>query len=134
MVFSPRSRLGVQSLGWTDATFERHIKPVFTSCSGRRKLRGKEIAILDPKMDQEKERFCSRLASIPGIQPLPSPQTGDWILLQVPQPADLARKVNRRLEPGTMSVPRTISGTVRVHVADPKKNEALLKTLRDVVA
>jgi len=38
-------------------------------------------------------------------------------------------------------VPRKVSGggdalegTVRVHVADPKKNEALLKTLREVVA
>ena len=85
-------------------------------------------------MDQEKERFCSRLASIPGIRPLPSPQTGDWILLKVPAPAELARKVNRRLEPGTLSVPRTITGTVRVHVSDPKRNEALLKTLREVVA
>jgi hypothetical protein len=54
--------------------------------------------------------------------------------LQVPAPADVARKVNRRIEPGTLSVPRTIAGTVRVHVADPKRNEAFLKTLREVVA
>ena len=92
------------------------------------------MEIVDTKLDQEKERFCSRLASIPGVRPLPSPQTGDWILLKVPAPADLARKVNRRLEPGTLSVPRTIAGTVRVHVSDPKCNEALLRTLREVVA
>ena len=103
--------------------------------------RGKETEIVDPKLDQEKERFVSRLSSIPGIKTLPSPQTGDWILLQVTEPADLARKVNRRLEPGTLSVPRKVSGggdalegTVRVHVADPKKNETLLRTLREVVA
>jgi histidinol-phosphate/aromatic aminotransferase/cobyric acid decarboxylase-like protein len=96
--------------------------------------RGKEIETVDAKLNHEKERFCSRLASIPGVRPLPSPQTGDWILLQVPAPADVARKVNRRIEPGTLSVPRTIAGTVRVHVADPKRNEAFLKTLREVVA
>ena len=80
----------------------------------------------------EKDRFASRLASIPGIQPMPS--IGDWILLQVEQPAELARRVNRRMEPGVMSVPRNLSGAVRIHVGDPKDNERLLKTLRDLVA
>ena len=89
---------------------------------------------MDSKLNHEKERFCSRLASIPGIRPLPSPQTGDWILLKVLDPAPLARKVNRRMEPGTLQVPRQIPGTVRVHVSDPKRNELLLKTLREVVA
>lgn len=83
-------------------------------------------------MDQEKERFYSRLASIPGIRPMPS--IGDWILLQVPRPSELARKVNRRIAPGVMSVPRNVPGAVRVHVADPKTNESLLRTLRDLVA
>ncbi len=80
----------------------------------------------------EKDRFASRLASIPGIQPMPS--IGDWILLQVEQPAELARRVNRRLEPGVMSVPRNLERAVRIHVGDPKQNERLLKTLRDLVA
>jgi histidinol-phosphate/aromatic aminotransferase/cobyric acid decarboxylase-like protein len=80
----------------------------------------------------EKDRFASRLASIPGVQPMPS--IGDWILLQVEQPAELARRVNRRLAPGVMSVPRNLAGTVRIHVGDPKANERLLKTLRDLVA
>ena len=62
------------------------------------------------------------------------PSIGDWILLQVEQPAELARRVNRRLEPGVMSVPRNLSGAVRIHVGDPKENERLLKTLRDLVA
>lgn len=61
------------------------------------------------------------------------PSVGDWILLRVGNPADLARRVNRRLEPGVMSVPRNINDAVRIHVADPKANEDLLRTIRDVV-
>ena len=80
----------------------------------------------------EKDRFSSRLATIPGIRPLPS--VGDWILLEVGRPQELARKVNRRLEPGIMSVPRGIDGAVRVHVGDPKVNERVITTLRDLVA
>ncbi len=80
----------------------------------------------------EKDRFFSRLASIPGVQPLPS--IGDWILLTVSRPSELARKVNRRLEPGVMSVPRGIESAVRVHVGDPKDNDVLLRTIRDLVA
>lgn len=81
---------------------------------------------------QEKDRFFSRLAAIPGVQPLPS--IGDWILLQVEEPSDLARKVNRRLEPGVMSVPRGLPNAVRIHVKDPKENELLLRTIREVCA
>lgn len=80
----------------------------------------------------ERDRFFSRLASIPGVHPLPS--IGDWILLQVEQPSDLARKVNRRMSPGIMSVPRGLRNAVRVHVGLPRDNEELLRTLRDLVA
>ena len=81
---------------------------------------------------QEKERFYSRLSTIPGVRTLPS--IGDWILIQVPRPADVARKVNRKLAPGIVSVPRNVPGTVRIHVSDPKSNELLYRTIRDVVA
>jgi histidinol-phosphate/aromatic aminotransferase/cobyric acid decarboxylase-like protein len=100
------------------------------------------------KVHEEKDRFSSRLATIPGVRTMPS--VGDWILLEVESPSDLARKVNRRLAPGTalgkafdqgeerstppISVPRNMEGQVRVHVRDPKVNEVLLNTLRDVVA
>ncbi len=83
-------------------------------------------------MVEEKDRFYSRLASIPGIHPLPS--IGDWILLQVRNPAELARRVNRRLTPGAMSVPRQVSGAVRIQVADPRANEQLLNAIRECVA
>lgn len=88
-----------------------------------------ETRNLDP---QEKERFYSRLSTIPGVRTLPS--IGDWILIQVEAPADLARKVNRRLAPGVLSVPRHVPGTVRLHVSDPKSNELLFKLIRDLVA
>ena len=81
-------------------------------------------------MTEERERFFSRLATIPGIRTMPS--IGSWILVQVDSPADLARKVNRRLDPGTVSVPRNIPGAVRVPVRDPKRNETLFQTIRDL--
>lgn len=81
-------------------------------------------------MEEERERFFSRLATIPGIRPMPS--IGSWILLQVERPAELARKVNRRLEPGTISVPRHVPNAVRVPVRDPKDNEVLFQCLRDL--
>ena len=80
----------------------------------------------------DKERFYSRLSSIPGIHPMPS--IGDWILLRVEAPSDLARKVNRRLAPGVMSVPRNVDGAVRVHVGSPKENEQLFRTIRELMA
>ncbi len=83
------------------------------------------------EVHDEKDRFSSRLATIPGVRPLPS--VGDWILLEVERPSELARRVNRRLAPGSVSVPRGMSGAVRVHVRDPKVNEVLLNTLRDIV-
>lgn len=86
----------------------------------------------EDRMHEEKERFYSRLASIPGVRPLPS--IGDWILLEVSKPAELARKVNRRLAPGVVSVPRHVPGAVRIHIGDPRTNEELLRTIREVVA
>lgn len=82
-------------------------------------------------MGDEKERFFMRLASIPGIQPMPS--IGDWILVKVDSPSDLARRVTRRLIPGLVSVPRHVDGAVRVMVSDPKTNERLLRVLREAV-
>jgi histidinol-phosphate/aromatic aminotransferase/cobyric acid decarboxylase-like protein len=82
-------------------------------------------------MGDEKERFYMRLATIPGIHPMPS--IGDWILLKVEHPSELARRVTRRLIPGLVSVPRHIDGAVRVMVSDPKTNERLLRVLRESV-
>jgi histidinol-phosphate/aromatic aminotransferase/cobyric acid decarboxylase-like protein len=82
-------------------------------------------------MVDERERFCSRLSTIPGIRPMPS--IGEWVLLQVDRPADVARKINRRLEPGIATVPRQIDHAVRVPVREPKLNEALFNTIREVM-
>jgi histidinol-phosphate/aromatic aminotransferase/cobyric acid decarboxylase-like protein len=83
-------------------------------------------------MVEERERFYSRLSTLPGIRPLPS--VGNWILLEVEQPQELARKLNRRLSPGVVSVPRHVPGAVRIPVKDPKENEVLFNTIRDLVA
>ena len=81
-------------------------------------------------MIAERERFFSRLATIPGIRTMPS--IGSWILVEVDNPSDLARKINRRLSPGTVSVPRQVNGAVRIPVRDPIANEELFKILRDL--
>ena len=82
-------------------------------------------------MNEERERFFSRLATLPGLRTMPS--IGSWILVEVENPTELARRVNRRLEPGTVSVPRHVPGAVRIPVRDPKHNEMLFKTLRDLL-
>jgi histidinol-phosphate/aromatic aminotransferase/cobyric acid decarboxylase-like protein len=81
-------------------------------------------------MDQERERFFSRLATISGIHPMPS--IGGWILIKVAEPRDLARRVCRRLEAGAMTVPRHVPGTVRVPVRDPKANDILFQCLSEL--
>jgi histidinol-phosphate/aromatic aminotransferase/cobyric acid decarboxylase-like protein len=83
-------------------------------------------------MVDEKDRFYSRLSTIPGIHPMPS--IGDWILLRVSKPTEVARRVTRRLVPGIVSVPRHIDGAVRVIVSDPRTNEQVLRALREAVA
>ena len=82
-------------------------------------------------MGEDRERFYSRLASIPGCRPMPS--VGDWILVEVDRPADIARRVTRRLEPGLISVPRHVRGAVRVMVSDAKTNEKILGVMREAV-
>ena len=82
-------------------------------------------------MNEERERFFSRLATIPGLRTMPS--IGAWILVEVDNPADLARKVNRRMQPGTVSVPRHVPGAIRVPVRDPKHNEELFRVFRDLL-
>ena len=81
-------------------------------------------------MGDERERFYSRLATIPELRPMPS--IGNWILVEVERPGDLARKLNRRMAPGLVSVPRHVPGAVRIPVRHPKDNETLIQVLRDV--
>ena len=83
-------------------------------------------------LDRERERLYSRLATLPGIQPMPSIR--NWILVETPNPQELARRVNRRIAPGTVSVPRHVDGAVRIPVRDPKSNEILFQTVRDLMA
>jgi histidinol-phosphate/aromatic aminotransferase/cobyric acid decarboxylase-like protein len=82
-------------------------------------------------MFEDRERFFSRLSTIAGLEMMPS--LGSWILVCVEDPSDLARKVNRRTEPGTVSVPRQVAGAVRIPVCSPKENEALYGVIREVM-
>jgi histidinol-phosphate/aromatic aminotransferase/cobyric acid decarboxylase-like protein len=81
-------------------------------------------------MEEERQRFYSRLATIQGLRPMPS--IGRWILLKVENPAELARRINRRLQPGIVTVPRNVPNAVRIPVRDPKANEELFFALRDL--
>ncbi|MDG1500064.1 MAG: hypothetical protein P8N31_03500 [Planctomycetota bacterium] len=82
-------------------------------------------------MFEDRERFFSRLSTVNGLVTMPS--LGGWILVCVEDPSDLARKVNRRTEPGTVSVPRQVKGAVRLPVRSPKENEALFSVIREVM-
>ncbi len=83
-------------------------------------------------LDRERERLYSRLATVKGIRPMPSIR--NWVLLETPNPQDLARRVNRRIAPGTVSVPRHVDGALRIPVRDPKSNQVLFQTIRDLMA
>jgi histidinol-phosphate/aromatic aminotransferase/cobyric acid decarboxylase-like protein len=82
-------------------------------------------------MQQDKDRFYSRLSAIPGVQTMPS--IGDWILIRVEKPSDVARKVTRRMAPGLVSVPRHVKGALRVQVSDAKTNEQLITVIREAM-
>jgi len=82
-------------------------------------------------MIEERTRFYCRLATVEGLEPMPS--VGTWILVNVDDPADLARKINRRTEPGTVSVPRQVKSAVRVPVRSPRENELLFAIIRDLM-
>jgi histidinol-phosphate/aromatic aminotransferase/cobyric acid decarboxylase-like protein len=82
-------------------------------------------------LDRERERMYSRLATVQGIHPMPSIR--NWILLETTNPQELARRINRRIAPGTVSVPRHLNGAIRVPVRDPKSNELLFATIRTLM-
>ncbi len=81
-------------------------------------------------MEEERERFYSRLSTIPGIRTMPS--IGQWILLKVENPGEMARRLNRALEPSVVTVPRNVPNAIRIPVRDPKSNEELFVALREL--
>jgi histidinol-phosphate/aromatic aminotransferase/cobyric acid decarboxylase-like protein len=91
---------------------------------------GQRNSLKESPMDEERERFYSRLATIQGIRPMPS--IGQWILLKVENPGEMARRINRRLAPGVVTVPRNVPNAIRIPVRDPKANEELFFALREL--
>ncbi|MBM3990601.1 MAG: hypothetical protein FJ298_06270 [Planctomycetes bacterium] len=79
-------------------------------------------------MIDEKDRYYSRLSSIPGIRPMWS-EVGDWILLRVKRPNDVARRLRQIVPESVVSVPRAREGVLRVVVSDPKTNERIVRAL-----
>lgn len=82
-------------------------------------------------MSEERERLYSRLSTVTGLDPMPS--IGNWVLVTVEDPQDLARKINRRTAPGTVSVPRQLKSAVRFPVRTPRENEQLFAVIREVM-
>ena len=81
-------------------------------------------------LDRERERLYSRLSTLPGIHPMPSIR--NWVLVETHNPRELARRINRRIAPGTVSVPRQLSDAIRIPVRDPKSNELVFGIIRDL--
>src|SRR6187549_3223804 len=126
---SPGGRTGPAGVGWREG-MRRRLGAAGHRDSPPLRLHGSPGERNGMYID-EKDRFYSRLATIPGIRPMPS--VGDWILLHVAHPQELARRVNRKLAPGVVSIPRQVDGAVRIQVADPRTNEQLLRTLKEAV-
>ena len=82
-------------------------------------------------LDRERERLYSRLSTLKGIHPMPSIR--NWVLVETDNPRELARRINRRIAPGTVSVPRHLTGAVRIPVRDPKPNELLFRIVRNLM-
>ncbi|MFT7663120.1 MAG: histidinol-phosphate/aromatic aminotransferase/cobyric acid decarboxylase-like protein [Planctomycetota bacterium] len=82
-------------------------------------------------LDRERERLYSRLSTLNGIQPMPSIR--NWVLVETSNPRELARRINRRIAPGTVSVPRHLTGAIRIPVRDPKSNELLFGIVRSLM-
>jgi histidinol-phosphate/aromatic aminotransferase/cobyric acid decarboxylase-like protein len=80
----------------------------------------------------EHERFSSRLASIPGVELIPS--FGAWILLRSEDPPEMARTINRRLPGTVLTIPKHMPGAVRIPVRDAKLNEEVYQAVAEVYA
>jgi hypothetical protein len=88
-----------------------------------------EKAVLAHRARRERNEFCSRLAGLPGVEIIPA--IGDWVLLRVAWPSELARRVARLSEPGLVTTPRWVKGVVKVQISDPATNARTLTALRD---
>lgn len=81
---------------------------------------------------REGDRFCWLLSRIPGIEAMPA--IGDWVLLRVARPNEVARRVTLQVGPGLITVPRFVKGVVKVQLCDPRTNDKLLGAIGESVA
>ena len=92
----------------------------------------KQLAHFAEGARRDKRSFSWRLSRIPGVETLPA--IGDWILLRVPRPDELARRVSRQVGPGLVTVPRLVQGVVKVEIRDAWTNERLLGAIGESLA
>lgn len=82
-----------------------------------------------PVHTEEHERFSARLASIPGVELIPS--FGAWIVLKVEDPTAFARWMEERIPGAGLTVPSHLQGAVRIPVRDAKKNDFVQQAVRE---
>ncbi|MEZ5976852.1 MAG: hypothetical protein R3F34_01350 [Planctomycetota bacterium] len=85
----------------------------------------------EARLELEHERLSSRLATIPGVELLPS--HGSWVLMRVPQPEAFATRLNRELFEGAVTLPQHLEGSIRIPVRSARENEAVLRAVAKVL-
>ncbi len=85
----------------------------------------------DTAQELEHERLSSRLATIPGVELLPS--HGRWVLMKVKNPNIVSQRLNRELFEGAVTVPQHLDGALRIPVRSARENEQLLKAVARVM-
>lgn len=85
----------------------------------------------DTSLELEHERLSSRLATIAGVELLPS--HGRWVLMKVKNPQLVAQRLNRELFDGAVTVPQHLEGALRIPVRSARENEQLLKAVARVM-
>ena len=81
--------------------------------------------------EHEHERFLSRLSTLKGFEILPS--VGHWVLVKVDDREVFAERLQAKLDPGAISVPEHLPGTVRLPVRDAKRNEAVVLAMAELL-
>ena len=81
--------------------------------------------------EHEHERFISRLSTLRGFEILPS--VGRWVLIRVEEREEFAGRLCEKLEPGAISVPEHLPGTLRLPVRDAKSNEQVVLAMAELL-
>lgn len=81
--------------------------------------------------EHEHERFISRLSTLRGFSIQPS--VGRWVLIRVEDHEQFAERLSQKLEPGAISIPEHLPGTIRLPVRDAKANEQVVLAMAELL-